>query len=165
MLRRELVTVLCQSVRFVEWQGSALRQSLLSIFFHEQDDRIAKKLLFLMFVGLQACLWTGLVQNAWNAWKSCAWNSGRMCARNWTLSGIMQCVYMGQGMAGWQPIMWKNMLDSLCNVNSESAKLEQRYSYLIILILSLPPTAARTLDNTSWPLSLASLESGPQSLL
>ena len=59
----------------------------------------------------------------------------------------------------------KNMLDLLCNMNSEGAKLEQRCIYLIILILSLSPTAARTLGNTSWPASLASLESGPESLL
>lgn len=64
VLTQELLMVLCQSGRCVEWQGSALRQLLLSIFFHELDDRIAKKLLFLMLVGLQKCLWTGLEQNA-----------------------------------------------------------------------------------------------------
>jgi len=57
------------------------------------------------------------------------------------------------------------MLDLLSNVNSEGAKLEQGCIYLIILILSLSPIAVRTLGNTSWPSSLASLQSGPESLL
>lgn len=77
----------------------------------------------------------------------------------------MKYVYMGQGMAGWGAIQWKNTLELLWNVKSEGAKLEQRYIYLIILIFSLSPAAARTLSITSWPASLASLESGPEFLL
>lgn len=38
--------------------------------------------------------------------------------RGCTSSGITECVYMGQGTAGWGAVLWKNMLGLLCNVNS-----------------------------------------------
>lgn len=77
----------------------------------------------------------------------------------------MKYMYMGQEMAGWRAILWKKTLELLWNVKSEGAKLKQGYIYLIILIFSLSPAAARTLSITSWPTSLASLESGPESML
>lgn len=68
----------------------------------------------------------------------------------------MKYVYMGQGMAGWRAILWKNMIELLWNVKSEGAKLKQGCIYLIIVIFSLSTAAARTLNITSWPASLAS---------
>lgn len=71
-------------------------------------------------------------------------------------------VCVGQGLTGWEAVLWKNMLDLLHNVNSDGAKMKQRCIYFSN---PLSLTAARILGNTSWPASLPSLGLGPNSLL
>lgn len=53
-LRQELLTFSAKKWKMRGVAGAALHQLLLSVFFHELDDRIAK-LIFLMFAGLQTC--------------------------------------------------------------------------------------------------------------
>lgn len=56
VLREELPTVLCQSGKCVEWQGSVLHRSLLSIVFPELDDRDGKEALIFKVYGIAGML-------------------------------------------------------------------------------------------------------------
>lgn len=55
-LRKELPTVLCQTGKCVQWQGSDLQQSLLSIFFPEFNDRYSKEARILNVYGIAGML-------------------------------------------------------------------------------------------------------------
>lgn len=131
----------------------------LSISFLNSMIGIPKKLLFFNVYGISATLVEWPRTKCLSCLeKLCLKFRKSMCC---ALSEIMKYVYMGQGMAGWRAILWKNMLELLWNVKSEgtdgNCKLKQEYIYLIILIFSLFPAAARTLSITFWPASLASL--------
>lgn len=54
--RQELPTVLRQTGKCVEWQGSVLHQSLLGIFFPELDGRDSKEALIFNVYGIAGML-------------------------------------------------------------------------------------------------------------
>lgn len=107
--------VLSHSGRCSEWLGSVLHQLVLKVFFHELDDRTAKKLFFIYSYFFSCvCELSSLLVDRDRKKRMKSLKFRRNVCKIWHFGR--------KNEAKERAILLKSMQDLLCIVNSEGVK-------------------------------------------